>query len=274
MIISSTQNVFLDVGILSGPRSVFHPNSDAEFLREGRIEGLGRHDRCRVCSVEFENLVGLSALVAGQGRGPGGGRSGGRQQVDAVARRAAELSLASHAVGVAVAALPYVIGRQGEGRSDITQDARRVAELQLGGGKKRLGTYAGGVVDSFRYAAPAWRANPVHLDGHHRRSRLLHSAVVGDDAEDVVVGTLVVQRLGVSYGALVVDDERLISRQDLVLANVAEFRRAVPIGSLHSHDLFVQASLVDRTDVGWLEELRCILVDVHHCDMDCGTEKC
>jgi len=83
--------------------------------------------------------------------------------------------------------------------------------------------------------------------------------------------TLVIQGFGVANGALVVDDERLIGGEDLVLADVAELGRAIPIGRLDAHYLLVEATLVHGADVGWLKKLWRVLVDINHGNVNGGA---
>lgn len=81
------------------------------------------------------------------------------------------------------------------------------------------------------------------------------------------------QRFRVANGALIVDGERLIGRQDVVLADVAEERCAIAIGRLDANHLLVQAAFVDLGDVRGLREHRRILVDVDDADVDVGTRR-
>lgn len=163
MIIGGAKQVLLDVGILPGPRPVLHPDADAELLGERVVQDVVRHDGRRVGTVELEYLVGLPALVPRQRGRPGRGGPGARQQVDAVPRGAAQLALAPHRVGVAVAALADVVGREDQGGPEGAQLAGGVAELETGRGQQGLGLDARGEVDALRHAAPARRADPVDL---------------------------------------------------------------------------------------------------------------
>ena len=168
MIVGGAENVLLDVGILPGPGLVLDPDADAELLGERVLEHVLGHDGGRVGPVELEDLVGLAALVPGEARRPGGGGARGRQQVDAVARGAAELALAAHRVGVAVAALADVVRGEAEGGPQAAQVAGRVAEFQAGRGQQRLRLNPGSVVHALRHAAPARRADSVNLFAEKR----------------------------------------------------------------------------------------------------------
>lgn len=176
MIISSAQDVLLDVRVLSGSGSVLDPNSNAELLRQAVLEDIFRNDSSGVSAVELEDLVGLPALVPAEAGGPGCGRSGRGQKVDAVLGGTAELPLGAHGVGVAVAALADVVGGEGQGGPEVPQEAGRVAQLEPGRGQQGLGLDTRGVVDALRDAAPTRRAHPVDLfltSGSGQKSELL-----------------------------------------------------------------------------------------------------
>jgi len=272
MIIGSTQNMFLDMRILSRAWSVLDPDADGKLLRQAVLQHIVRHDRGRVHAVKLEDLVSLSTLVSGKGGCPGGRGSRCGQQIHAVARGSAQFPLAANAVGVAIATLADVIGGQSQGGAHVAQDARCVTEVKPRRGQQRLRTDAGGVIYPLGDASPSGSAYAIHLDRHHRRRRLFHAAIVSDYAEDVVVRAFVVQRLGVADGTLVVDDEWLVGGEDLVLADIAEFRRAVTVGRLDANHLLVEATLVHGANIGRLEELRRVLVDVNHGNMNRGAE--
>lgn len=112
----------------------------------------------------------------------------------------------------------------------------------------------------------------AYLNGNHGGGGLLHAAVVGNDAEDVVVRSLVIEGLGVANGALVIDDEGLVGRQDLIFADVTEFGGAVAIRRLDSHHFLIEATFVHGAHVGRLQKLRGVLVDVHYGDVYGGTK--
>lgn len=68
---------------------------------------------------------------------------------------------------------------------------------------------------------------------------------------------------------LIIDSKGLAPiSEDLVLADIAVPRRAVPVGGLYAHDLVVDAALVHRLHVGRLSEYWFELVDVCHGDVD------
>lgn len=72
---------------------------------------------------------------------------------------------------------------------------------------------------------------------------------------------------------VIVDFERLILCENLVLANVAKFSGAVAIGGFHTDDEIVESPFVHLLDVGGLQEGGRILVHVHDRDVNRGTGK-
>jgi hypothetical protein len=85
------------------------------------------------------------------------------------------------------------------------------------------------------------------------------------------VGPLVVQRFRVPDDPFHVDDERLIRSEYFIFADVAELRRAIPIGGLDSDDLAVDPSLVHLSDVARFRERGCVLVHIRHCYVNGGA---
>ena len=163
MIISSAENVLLDMGILPRPGPMFHPHPDAELLGQRVFQHLFGHDSRGISSIELKDLIGFSTLVPRQRCSPRCRRSRRRQQIHAILGGSAELPLTSDGVGVTVASLADVVGGEAEGGAQIAQGAGSVAELEASRGQQRLGLDACGVIHSLRYSAPARRADPVDL---------------------------------------------------------------------------------------------------------------
>lgn len=271
MIISSAQNMLLDMRILSRTWSMLDPDADGELLRQAVLQHVIRHNRCRVHAIKLKDLVSFSTFISGQGRRPGARGSGRGQQVNALPRGAAQFSLAAYSVSIAIATLADVIGGQSQSGAHVSQDAGRVAEVESRRRQQRLRTNSRGIVDSLGDATPSGCAHAIYLDRHHRRRRLFHAAIVRDHAEYIIMRTFVIQRLGVANGALVVDDKRLIGGKNLVLADVAKLGRAIPVGRLDADHLLVEATLVHGADIGWLKELRRVFVDINHGNMNSGA---
>jgi hypothetical protein len=109
------------------------------------------------------------------------------------------------------------------------------------------------------------------LRSHAPQQHFVPTAIVGHHAEYVIVGPLVVQRFRVPDDPFHVDDERLIRSEYFIFADVAELRRAIPIGGLDSDDLAVDPSLVHLSDVARFRERGCVLVHIRHCYVNGGA---
>ena len=122
--------MFLEVLVGARLRFVLHPRRDGELGGEVVVQHRGGNGRRRRGAVELEHLVRLAALVRGQAPGPLGPLRRPRQEVDGVGVGAAQLPLALHRVGVAVAALADVRRRQDDPGLDPPDVAGAVAQLQ------------------------------------------------------------------------------------------------------------------------------------------------
>lgn len=152
------------------------------------------------------------------------------------------------AARIAVAPERYVLCLQRHARRDqhLLALAFHLAELELELREQKDTFHAVcGVVEALGNASHTCLADPSDADVDHDRCRLLHGAIVGDDRQNVIMARFMRQRLRVADGALVVDGEGLIDRENLVFADIAEERRAVLVGGFDANYFLIQAPLVN-----------------------------
>lgn len=226
VVIGRADDMFFDVLLLSRDVLVLEPGGYGEDGREIVVQDVVRDGDRGVGAVELEDFVAFPALVGREGLGPFGAHSGRRQQINAVLARSAQFPLALNRVGIPVATLADVGRGEVYPRHNVRDGAGNVAQLEGRVREEVFATGSGSVVYSLGDAcnekigyhrhpvsfAPEMRrrpfltfpsefAHPVHLDRHHDRQALAHSAVVSNDRQDMIVARLVVERFRVANGS-------------------------------------------------------------------------